>query len=134
MKSYVEFNEDEWPILIARFSDKLATDEDIEQYLAKQTTYVTGDHPYYLIYDARKAKFPSFQHLRRISDWVAEHMNDFRRNVPGLVFVIPNPVVRQSVKLSFSLQPYPAPYKVVKTMSEARDWIATLQKSSDTGT
>ena len=73
------------------------------------------------IWDCERARLSSLDVMKRWASWmkrddVRERM---RRNVVGLVFVVPNAAVRGGLKFIFALAPMESPMWIVREMDEA---------------
>ncbi len=126
MEPYAIIDESSFPLVIIRFTGNKSTDQNFKIYLEDTKACYRFEKPLAIIFDASNATIPSFSHQKMQADWLKENeqlMTDFCK---GTAYVIPNVAIRAILKMIFSLQKQPVPYKIFEKTTEAENWVKSL--------
>lgn len=126
MNDYATIDESEFPLIRIRFTGEKSTDENFQRYLAQTRDCYRHKKKLAIIFDAREAGIPALSHQRMQADWLRENRGLMQDYCQGTAYVIPNKVIRAVLRVIFSLQKQPVPYKIFEKESEAEKWVRGL--------
>jgi hypothetical protein len=127
MDSYAIIDESDFPIIRIRFTGKKSTDKNFQTYLDQTKACYRLGRKLVIIFDASDASIPTLSHQKMQANWLNENeqlMIDF---CIGTAYIIPNAVIRTILKMIFSFQKQPVPYKIFESESEANVWVKGLK-------
>ncbi len=105
------------PLVYYRF-EGLATDQDVERYLAHlDQTFARG--PVAMLFDARRIGMQPPALLRRQGYWLKANQDRVRERALGSVFVFDNPAVSFMMTAIFVVAPIPHDYQCVASLRHA---------------
>lgn len=126
MNSYAIIDESSFPVIRIGFTGIKSTDQNFQSYLDQtKACYRTGK-PLAIIFDASKASIPSLSHQKMQANWLKENEELMRNFCAGTAYIIPNAAIRAILKMIFSFQKQPVPYKIFEKESEAEAWVNGL--------
>lgn len=129
MDSYAIIDESDFPLVNIRFTGKKSTDQNFQTYLDETKACYRFKKKLAIIFDAANASIPSIAHQKMQANWLKENeqlMVDF---CAGTAYVIPNVAIRAILKMIFSFQKQPVPYKIFESEPEAIAWVKGLELS-----
>ncbi len=126
MNDYATIDESEFPLIRIRFTGEKSTDENFQRYLSQTRDCYRHKKKLAIIFDAREAGIPALSHQRMQADWLRENRGLMQDYCQGTAYVIPNKVIRAVLRVIFSLQKQPVPYKIFEKESEAEKWVRGL--------
>lgn len=122
MPSYATFDRTQRPLITIQFTGAKATDENFAEYLAELEENYAPEQPFALVFELSDAPVPSLKYQRQQADWMKANEDMISRYCQGTAYVIPGMIMRGVLKTIFSFQKQPAPYKVVATFEEGKEW------------
>ncbi|NJL73795.1 MAG: STAS/SEC14 domain-containing protein [Saprospiraceae bacterium] len=125
MNSYAIVDDSAFPEVVITFTGEKADDDNFTKYLQDVLALYDRKEPLMLIFDATTATTPNVKYQKQQADWLKDQKDLMQTYCKGTAYVIPNPIIRTVLKGIFVFQTQPVPYKVVKTLEEARAWFAT---------
>ena len=125
-ESYAVFDRTEYPNITVTFTGAKATDENFKDYLEGLTRNYDGNERITIIFDAVKANFPGLKYQQMQGKWLKENEELMKQECLGIAYVIPSGLIRNALKLIFSIQGQPVPYKVCENIGEAKSWVKGL--------
>ncbi|WMN12350.1 STAS/SEC14 domain-containing protein [Marivirga salinae] len=126
MKPYAIVDTDKMPIVIVTFTGAHSTDENFQQYLDDLEGCYDDRKTIAIIFDASNAVIPKLSLQRKQAYWISQHWKMIQTYCKGTAYVIPNMAIRTVLKMIFSFQNQPAPYKIFSNIEEAEIWIGDL--------
>lgn len=126
MNDYATIDESEFPLIRIRFTGEKSTDENFQRYLSQTRDCYRHKKKLAIIFDAREAGIPALSHQRMQADWLRENRGLMQDYCQGTAYVIPNKVIRAVLRVIFSLQKQPVPYKIFEKEAEAEKWVRGL--------
>jgi len=126
MKSYALVDSSNIPIISVTFTGEKSTDENFQQYLDDLENCYDDRKTLAIIFDASKAVIPNLSLQRKQALWISQHWKLIQTYCKGTAYVIPNMAIRAVLKMIFSFQNQPVPYKIFSNNEEAEDWIEDL--------
>ena len=114
------------PIVKVTFTGEKSTDENFESYLSTLETIYEERKILTIIFDAQKASIPNISHQKMQAKWISEHWELIQTYCKGTAYVIPNMAIRAVLKMIFSFQKQPTPYKIFSNNEEAESWVKDL--------
>jgi len=126
MDSYALIDESGFPVIRIRFTGSKSTDENFKAYLDQNRDCYRFGRKLAIIFDASQASVPALSHQKMQADWLKDNQELMQHYCAGTAYIIPNGAIRAILKMIFSLQKQPVPYQVVKTKSEAEEWVRGL--------
>ena len=126
MDSYALIDESGFPVIRIRFTGSKSTDENFKAYLDQNRDCYRFGKKLAIIFDASQASVPALSHQKMQADWLKHNQELMQNYCAGTAYIIPNGAIRAILKMIFSLQKQPVPYQVVKTKSEAEEWVRGL--------
>lgn len=126
MEAYAIIDESEFPIVRIRFTGNKSTDENFQAYLNENTACYRSGKKLAIIFDASKASIPSIRHQKMQADWLKENRKLMENYCAGTAYIIPNSAIRAVLKVIFSFQNQPVPYKIFEDEREAIAWAKQI--------
>jgi hypothetical protein len=126
MKSYATVDSSSKPIITVTFTGEKSTDENFQQYLDELESCYDDRQQLAIMFDASKAVIPKLSHQRKQALWLSQHWKLMKNYCLGTAYVIPSTAIRTVLKMIFSFQNQPVPYKVFSNIEEAENWIEDL--------
>lgn len=126
MDSYAIIDESDFPIIQIRFTGNKSTDQNFQTYLDDTKACYRFGKKLAIIFDASNASIPSIAQQKMQANWLRENeqlMTDF---CAGTAYVIPNVAIRAILKMIFSFQKQPVPYKIFQSKPDAEAWVSSL--------
>ncbi|SMG20762.1 SpoIIAA-like [Marivirga sericea] len=130
MKPYAKIDSSQMPIVTVSFTGEKSTDENFQLYLDEVESCYDDRKTIAIIFDASKATIPKLSHQKKQASWLNQHWKLMQNYCLGTAYVIPSTAIRAVLKMIFSFQNQPVPYKIVSKMEEAHDWIQELNKDN----
>ncbi|ADR22501.1 hypothetical protein MATR_36530 [Marivirga tractuosa] len=126
MKSYATVDSSTKPIITVTFTGEKSTDENFQQYLDELQSCYDDRQQIAITFDANKAVIPKLSHQRKQALWLSQHWKLMENYCLGTAYVIPSAAIRAVLKMIFSFQNQPVPYKIFSNSEEAESWIEEL--------
>ncbi len=126
MKPYAIVDSDKMPIVTVTFTGAHSTDENFQQYLDDLEGCYEDRKALAIIFDASNAIIPKLSLQRKQAYWISQHWKMIQTYCKGTAYVIPNMTIRTVLKMIFSFQNQPVPYKIFSNIEEAEIWINDL--------
>lgn len=127
MDSYAIIDESDFPLVNIRFTGNKSTDQNFQKYLDDtKACYRFGDK-IAIIFDASQASIPGFAHQKMQANWLKENESLMKNFCVGTAYVIPNTAIRAILRMIFSIQKQPVPFKVFEKAIEAEEWVKSLE-------
>jgi hypothetical protein len=126
MDSYAIIDESSFPIIRIGFTGSKSTDQNFQAYLDQTKICYRHGKPLVIIFDASKASIPSLSHQKMQANWLKENEELMRNFCSGTAYIIPNAAIRAILKMIFSFQNQPVPYKIFERQAEAEAWVNEL--------
>ncbi|WMN07950.1 SpoIIAA family protein [Marivirga arenosa] len=126
MKTYATIDSSEESLIKVTFTGEKSTDENFNQYLSELSKIYDNRINLSIIFDARKAGIPKLSHQKKQATWLSEHWKLMEKYCNGTAYVISNAAIRAVLKVIFSFQNQPVPYKIFSTIDEAKEWVSTI--------
>jgi hypothetical protein len=127
MEPYAIIDESSFPIIRIGFTGSKSTDQNFQSYLDQTKACYRSEKPLAIIFDASNASIPKLSHQKMQADWLKENETLMQTFCVGTAYVIPNIAIRGILKIIFSFQKQPVPYKVFEAEPEAISWINGLE-------
>jgi hypothetical protein len=126
MEPYAIIDEAYFPIVKIRFTGSKSTDQNFQSYLDQTKACYRHERPLAIIFDASKASVPGLSHQKMQANWLKENEDLMKRFCACTAYVIPNVAIRSILKMIFSFQGQPVPYKIFETEDEALTWVNNI--------
>lgn len=126
MEKYAIINDSSFPLVRVTFTGYNSNDQNFQAYLNQMKACYRHKKKLALIFDASTASMPSLSHQKMQADWLRENKRLMQDYCLGTAYIIPNAAIRTLLKMIFSFQKQPVPYRVFETESEANDWVTGL--------
>lgn len=126
MEPYAIIDESSFPIVRIGFTGNKGTDENFQTYLDQTKACYRNEKRLSIIFDASKAGIPSLSQQKMQACWLRENKDLMQHYCAGTAYIIPNAAIRAILKMIFSLQKQPVPYRIFETSEEAEDWVKGL--------
>jgi len=127
MEPYAVIDESSFPIVRIGFTGSKSTDQNFQSYLDQTKACYNARKPLAIIFDASKASVPGLSHQKMQANWLKENEGLMKNFCTGTAYIIPNAAVRGILKMIFSFQKQPVPYKIFETETEALTWVKGLE-------
>ena len=129
MEPYAVIDESSFPIVRIGFTGSKSTDQNFQSYLdqTKACYSYNARKPLAIIFDASKASVPGLSHQKMQANWLKENEGLMKNLCVGTAYIIPNAAIRGILKMIFSFQKQPVPYKIFETETEALTWVKGLE-------
>jgi len=126
MEQYAIIDESSFPIVKVRFTGNKSTDQNFQFYLDETKACYRSKRTLTLVFDASNASIPSISHQKMQAQWLKENEELMKNYCAGTAYIIPNTVIRGILKMIFSFQKQPVPYKIFETEPEGLSWVKGL--------
>lgn len=126
MKPYAKVDSSKMPVVMVTFTGENSTDKNFEKYLLDLESCYEDQKSLSIIFDASQAVIPKISHQRKQALWISKHWKMIQTYCLGTAYVIPNMAIRAVLKVIFSFQNQPVPYKIFSNIEEAENWIDEL--------
>jgi hypothetical protein len=123
MDSYAIIDESNFPMIRIRFTGHKSTDFNFQNYLDETRACYRFGEKIAIIFDASRASIPGFAHQKMQANWLKENENLMKDFCAGTAYVIPNSAIRAILRMIFSLQKQPVPFKVFEKEIDAEEWV-----------
>lgn len=128
MKAYAKIDSSQLPVVTVTFTGEKSTDKNFQEYLDGVERCYDDRQTIAIIFDASKAAIPRLSDQKKQASWLNQHWKLMQNYCLGTAYVIPSPAIRAVLKMIFSFQNQPVPYKIVSKMEEAHEWVRELQQ------
>ncbi len=122
MADYATFDRSTFPLITITFTGEKPTEETFQEYLDECYANYDKREPIALVFDATKAVNPGIGYQQKQGKWMKEHDELISTYCRGIAYVIPNPLIRNVLKLIFAIQNNAVPFKVFKNYEEGVNW------------
>ncbi|EKB48255.1 DUF7793 family protein [Cecembia lonarensis] len=126
MEAYAIIDESDFPVVRIRFTGANSTDDNFQAYLDQNKACYRLGKKLAIIFDASKASIPSIRHQKMQADWLKENRKLMENYCAGTAYIIPNSAIRAVLKVIFSFQKQPVPYKIFEDEREAIAWAKQI--------
>ena len=126
MNRYAIVDESTFPIVRITFTGSKSTDQNFQTYLDQTKASYRHEKKLAIIFDASNASIPALSHQKMQANWLKENKHLIQDYCLGTAYVIPNTAIRGILKMIFSFQKQPVPYKIFETYAEAAAWVNAL--------
>jgi hypothetical protein len=126
MNVYANFDRSNPKITIVSFTGQKATDENIDAYLDGLYGDYETKKPFSVIFDLTNAPIPNPKYIKKQAEWMKEHEELISTYCLGVAYVMDNVLFRLALKMVFSIQKNPMPFKVFENMEDATTWAEEL--------
>ncbi|MCL6260143.1 STAS/SEC14 domain-containing protein [Aquiflexum sp. TKW24L] len=126
MDSFAIIDESDFPVIRIRFTGKKSTDQNFQTYLDQTKACYRFAKQLAIIFDASDAAIPSLSHQKMQANWLKENEQLMKDFCAGTAYILPNAVIRAILKMIFSFQKQPVPYKIFESEPEANTWVNGL--------
>lgn len=123
MKKYASIDQSRKPIIHITFTGEQSTDENFQAYLNETKACYADQQKLVIIFDASHASLPSLRHQKMQANWLKENTTLMKDYCLGTAYVISNLAIRAILKMIFSFQKQPVPYKICQKQKEAEEWV-----------
>ncbi len=123
MENYAIVKDSTFPLINIKFTGTKSTDENFQVYLDQVKACYQKKEKIALIFDASHASIPSFSHQKMQANWLKENEELMKTYCVGTAYIIPNPVIRGILKMIFSLQKQPVPYRIFERKEKGLAWL-----------
>jgi hypothetical protein len=127
MEPYAIIDESSFPIVRIEFTGSKSTDQNFQSYLDQTKSCYRHQKNLAIIFDASNASIPKLSHQKMQADWLKENEGLMQTFCLGTAYIIPNVAIRGILKMIFSFQKQPVPYKIFETESGALTWVKVLE-------
>ncbi|MFT5771738.1 MAG: hypothetical protein ACI9UV_000655 [Algoriphagus sp.] len=127
MEPYAIIDESSFPIVRIGFTGSKSTDQNFQSYLDQTKACYRNKKLLAIIFDASNASIPKLSHQKMQADWLKENEKLMQTFCVGTAYIIPNVAIRGILKMIFSFQNQPVPYKIFETEPEALTWVKELE-------
>jgi hypothetical protein len=111
----------DWPLVVVRWPPGNASDADVEEVLARLTTFYGRRHA--VLHDGLRAGGMSAQAHRATVAHSLQHEDEIRRWVVASAVVATSAITRAMIKAVQWVAPPPSPFRVFADFSEAHEWL-----------
>lgn len=119
---YAIIDSTDFPLVTVTFTGNKPTEESFNLYTSQlEACYARGDK-FTIIFDGRKAVFPSFKFQKMQAKWLKDHEKLIKSQCLGTAYIVANLGISFALRTIFMLQPQPVDYTVVSSLSEAIYW------------
>lgn len=126
MKPYALVDSSNMPIISVTFTGEKSTDKNFQQYLEDLEKCYEDRKTIAIIFNATKAVIPNLSHQKKQALWISQNWKLIQTYCKGTAYVIPNMAIRAVLKMIFSFQNQPVPYKIFSNIEEAKNWIGDV--------
>ncbi len=122
MKKYAVIDSSDFPLVKVVFTGEQPDKQNFALYLQEVKDCYSPEEKLAIVFDAAKAVLPGLTYQKMQADWLKENTSLMQNYCQGTAYVIPATPVRKVLQMIFTLQRQPVPWKVVKTVDEAKAW------------
>lgn len=126
MPMYAQFDRTNFPLIIVSFTGEKESPENFDAYLAGLHANYDREEAFALVFDATQAPTPNPIYQQKQAKWMKQHEALITTYCRGVAYVMPNGLLRGVLKMIFSLQKNPVPFKVMANLEEGRKWAKSL--------
>ena len=126
MKPYAKVDSSQIPFIAITFTGEKSTDENFQKYLQDLENCYDDRNKLFMLFDASQAVIPKMAHQKKQALWISQHWKLIQTYCVGTAYIIPNLVLRSVLKMIFSFQNQPSPYKIFSGRIEAEKWIKQI--------
>jgi hypothetical protein len=126
MDSYAIIDESSFPLVRIGFTGLKSTDQNFQAYLDQTQACYRHKKPLAIIFDASNASIPALSHQKMQAKWLKENEDLMKGFCLGTAYIIPNAAIRAILKMIFSFQKQPVPYKIFESQAEAEAWVKEI--------
>jgi hypothetical protein len=123
---YALIDESQRPLIRITFTGNKSTDENFSQYLNETQACYRGEEKIALLFDATHATLPALKHQQMQANWLKVHKKLMQNSCLGTAYLIPSPAIRIVLRMIFSMQKQPVPFRIFAEESSAMDWVKSL--------
>lgn len=129
MEPYAIIDESSFPIIKIEFTGSKSTDQNFQSYLDQMKACYRHEKKLALIFNASQASVPSLSHQKMQANWLKENKALMQKFCVTTAYIIPNAAIRTILRVIFSFQKQPVPYKIFETEIEASEWVNAFDLS-----
>lgn len=122
-EEYVHFDRTAFPYIKMTFTGEAANDESFDNYLDELKKNYDKKENIGLLFDAANAGLPTVKYQRKQARWMRKYDKMIKDYCVCIAYVVPQKVVRNTLKLIFKIYNNPVPYKVFENMEEGETWV-----------
>jgi hypothetical protein len=122
MNPYALFDRSGFPLITVTFTGERETPENFQAYLNGLLENYDRQEPFSLVFDASQAATPNPTYQLKQAQWMKAHEALIKAHCRGVAYVVPNPILRQVLKLIFRLQANPVPFQVFSSLDQGKNW------------
>ncbi len=126
MNPYAVFDRSAYPFITITFTGAKANRENFSVYLNESLKNYERGQNITLLFDATEARFPPLKYQRMQAKWLQQHQDLIARECLGIAYTIPHATVRLALKLIFTIQKQPVPFRVFASNDQAIRWLKSL--------
>jgi len=123
---YAQFDRNHFPLIVVRFTGEKETPENFKAYLEGLHANYDRQENFSLVFDASQAPTPNPSYQAKQAKWMKQHEDLIKTYCRGVAYVMPNGLLRGVLKMIFSLQKNPVPFKVFSNLEEGKKWSQSL--------
>ena len=124
------FDDSHWPLLINRLEGE-ASNEELDDYLARSTDYMSRGRPFVLVVDLGRVANPPIEQRQRLGAWSRQNDALMRRTVLGTVYINPSAIIRLALSVLLYARKPSHPYVIVSQEHQALEWA--IKRLEDVG-
>lgn len=122
MSANIHIDDSRWPLIIARLGG-LVSEQELEDFLLRSSTYVSRREPFVCITDISQTRIPSARQRSLYAEWIRAHDPLLRRWCLGNATLITSAAMRLSMSLVLHIVRLPVPNITVADMDAALDFV-----------
>ncbi len=124
---YAIFDKSDLSLIRVTYTGNKDIDVSFQNYLDELESCYEDREPIGILFDATKAIIPHIKHQKDQAFWIQKHWFLIKTYCKGTAYVIPNAASRAVLKMIFSFQHQPVPYKIFSTIDKATQWLNSLE-------
>jgi len=109
------------------FTGHRANRKTFQAYLDDLEHCYMPKEPMVMLFDATKAKVPSFYMQKKQADWMLIHWKMIRTYCLGTAYVIDSIWIKWALRSIFYFRNQPVPYRVFNSEEKAIRWLNSLK-------
>lgn len=117
----IRIDRSDWPIVL-HVSEGEAGDADVDAYIQEATEMLQRGEPHAVVVDASALSLATPYARARKKVWLSENAELLRRSCVCTALVLTSPLARFAAATVMLVRPFPTPYRIFATESEARAW------------
>lgn len=114
---------------IARFGRNARDESDVDFCISEIAKILAKGRPFFILYDASAVTSAKKAHLETLAKFLASNSKVTKKLTLGVSVVIPDLIVRGTVKLVLFAKPAPYPTKVFEDVTKAKNWLVAHSKN-----